>query len=131
MDTEKQNQVINDKIKDAYFAIYYALKDVLKENGGSVECELMYRYIDSDCEQDIYRVKKVYLNEYEEVCYISDEWNGEDYAADVRFDYDDCFKDEGEGNLWLAGADTMFNLDFINELYHEVVDYALPKIYAK
>lgn len=124
---EKISYCVNKAVGDCYWSVYWALAQVLKPYK-KIPVELMFRYIDDDCEQDIIRVKKVYLNEHDEVCYISDEWNGQDWAADVRFDYNDCFKDEGEGNLFEATPESLFNLDFINELYNEVVNYAIPKL---
>ena len=128
---EECDKNVSEGIRDAYWKIYWqllaAVKVTTEKTGEPLPVELMYRYIDHDCEQDIIRVKKVYLNELGELCYISDEWDGHDYAPDVRFDWDDCFEDEGEGNLWEAEPN-LFSLDFIAELYNEVVNYAIPKL---
>lgn len=115
---------IDSLMVELYEEILSELKSIVsKASEGEVKVKFLHRYIDGDGEQDITRVKRVFITDDGHCCFVGDSWNGEDYAADVFFDYDDCFEDEETYDL-----DEMVictdNISFIKELYDDVFFYS-------
>ena len=52
---------IRDFRSTLYSLICAAISELIRPFGGSLDIELMYRYIDEDREQSIYRVTRIFL----------------------------------------------------------------------
>ena len=117
-----------------YAAILSKIKECLScISEKSVDCQMVFRYIDDDLEQDVIRVKQVRVDGDHLVC-VSDTWNREGYAADVHFDDDWAFEDEGTTVLDDQNIPVLngtFPLDFLVAVYNEVTDYAIPRALSR
>jgi len=118
------------RIKEAAIAfhstIVRGIMNLLKPYPDGVETGILYRYIDDDNNQSIYRVKKL-TKVNGQLLYTYDSYNGMDYAADVGPDWDDCFEDEQTEDL--AGPHSHpFDIDFTWFIYNELYNYYIPRL---
>lgn len=121
---------IRDFRSTLYSLICAAISELIRPFGGSLDIELMYRYIDEDREQSIYRVTRIFLKGQQLWIDVAPN-NGKSYASDVRFDYDEDFEESAPDNLSATVEASPFDLDYIQAIYNEVRYYAIPRKLAK
>lgn len=102
-----------------YEALVIALSAIVESLGGKISCKFLYRYIDSDAEQDIYRIKELFLQNGI-LFYRYDSYNGETNAADVQADYDEDFENEDTVAFMDVVKVTTFDIDFISDIYNYI-----------
>lgn len=131
----KQDEILNKEIQECKSALYQKTVTAivsLLHHAATRECpvEIMFRYVDDDCEQSIYRIKKVYLDEDNHLLAVYDSNNGENDAADVRFEYDEDFEKEETLDFSVSTAGT-FDIELVLKIYSSLVNYDIPRFLKK
>ena len=124
---------MEDKIKKAAFLLYSSILDGIRElvsrYADGVSLKFLYRYVNDDCEQDIYRVKKVWVEDGKVFC-LYDSFNNSDYPSDVYYADDDCFENEQTDCLSEFTVDSIypFDVDFVWAIYCNLRDWTIPRL---
>ena len=131
IEAEKARKNYNSMIilqrRKLYDYIVKTIMEIIAPFGGRLPVRLLYRYIDGDCEQSLYRVTEIYVKEGQLWMTVAGDL-GESRAAEVHFNYEEDFGETWPENLSVMHGDgTAFDLDFIQALYDEVYNHALPR----
>jgi len=119
-------EIIQLGIKMLYMLCVSAIRALITPYADGVQMKHLFRYIDDDCEQSIYRVKKVQLVDGK-VVITFDSNTGETFASDVHADYDEDFENESE--LVLDDVKPYyFDLDFIYSIWYDLENYTIPRL---
>lgn len=135
-DIIKQMEPVNTALQSLREGLYNAtvaaiiqlIRPLMETHPDGIECPFLYRYIDDDCEQSVYRVKKVRLDGNNLIALV-DSNTGENWASDLHAspEYDEDFEDETEENLSVR-LTTTFDIDYITAIYDELHNYTIPRI---
>ena len=132
---KKLSASLNEELQKCKAALYEktvsAIINILQA-AATRECPvaIMFRYIDDDNEQSIYRIKKVSLNEKNELIVLYDSNTGDSYASDVHFEYNEDFEGEDTFNFSDKASD-IFSIEMALEIYSSMVNYDLPRFLKK
>ena len=131
----KHNEILNKEIQECKSALYQKTVTSivsLLHHAATRECpvEIMFRYVNDNCEQSIYRIKKVSLNEKNELIVLYDSNTGDRYASDVYFEYDEDFDGEDTFNFSDKASD-IFSIEMAQEIYSSLVNYDIPRFLKK
>lgn len=132
---KKLSVSLNEELRQCKAALYEktvsAIINILQA-AATRECPvaIMFRYVDDDKEQSIYRIKKVSLNEKNELIVLYDSNTGDSYASDVRFEYNEDFEGEDTFNFSDKASD-IFSIKMALEIYSSLVNYDLPRFLKK
>lgn len=109
-------------------AIIQLIRPLMETHPDGIECPFLYRYIDDDCEQSVYRVKKVWL-EGNYLIALVDSNTDENWASDLHAgpEYDEDFEDETEENLSVR-VTTTFDIDYVTAIYNDLHNYVIPRL---
>lgn len=109
-------------------AIIQLIRPLMETHPDGIKCPFLYRYIDNDCEQSVYRVKKVWL-EGNYLIALVDSNTGENWAADLHAgpEYDEDFENESEENLSVRVI-TTFDIDYVTAIYNNLHNYVVPRL---
>lgn len=122
-------QSLREKLYNATVAaIIQLIRPLMETHPDGIECPFLYRYIDDDCEQSVYRVKKVWLDGNNLIALV-DSNTGENWAADLHAgpEYDEDFGDETEENLSIR-VTTTFDIDYVTAIYDNLYKYVIPRL---
>ena len=94
-----------------------------------ISCNFLYRYINEDCCQSVYRIKKIMVVG-NSLLVLADSDNGNTYPEEMSADYDDDFENESADNLSVLRADT-FWIDYAQSIYDQLHGYVIPRLLKK
>lgn len=125
-----QKHMIESLCRGHYLALLEAVKFLVLSVGGAIDVLFLYRFIDSDNKPDIWRIKKLFIEDGL-LNIVYDTWTGETPAADVAASYDEDFDDEetltNECPLPEESVG-MNSICMLNEIHTELLYYTIPRI---
>ena len=132
------NNTFDKAIQSMRDALYYAIlaaiielvKPFMEKNPDGVKCTLLYRYIDADLMQSVYRVKRVKVEDGK-VFVLADSDKGETPADELDYDYEEDWENESMDDLSSPEVVSSFSLDYVQSIYHCLKDYDIPRLSRK
>lgn len=111
-------------------AIIQLVRPFMERFPDGIPCSLLYRYIDEDLEQSIYRIKKVKVEEGRLLVLI-DSNNGGLRPEEMTAEYDEDFCDENTDELTGQPRSDMFSIDYAKTIYDYLLHYGIPRLIEK
>lgn len=132
------NNSFDKAIQSMRDALYYAIlaaiielvKPFMEKNPDGIKCSLLYRYIDADLMQSVYRIKRVKVEDGK-VFVLADSDKGETPADELDYNYEEDWENESMDDLSSRPFVDSFWLDYIQSIYHCLKEYDIPKLSSK
>lgn len=130
---EPVNTALHSMREALYAAIVAAIIQLIRPFMGKfpegIPCNFLYRYIDSDLMQAVYRIKKIKV-EGNTLLALIDSDNGQTSPDEMTAEYDEDFYDEDTDELSIIRSDT-FRIDYVQSIYDQLHDYVIPRLLRK